>query len=143
MLTGRGAFIETYNTLLLSGKAFTHDAMRDKYYWDGSEINSSVLAELRGVCAAGRLVAPDQKTLWDAVRALCRKHPCEHVKDQWQDAIAELLNEMATRITIHGVAYWCVALCDIRQALNLGRSAKRIRAIMRELGWQARPIIVY
>jgi hypothetical protein len=152
MLTGRGAFIETYNNLVGTGKAFTHDAMRDRYYYDGREINGSMLAELRVVAAAGRLVAPNQRTLWDAVRALCRKHPIdgqpEHIKDQWQDAISVILEgdrRVARVVTIHGVPHQCVAMRDLKQALDVrGRdSSRRVYSVMRMLGWQARPVFSY
>jgi hypothetical protein len=146
MLTGKGAFIETYNNLIATGKVFAHDTFHDRYYYDGREVNGAVLAELRGVVAQGG--SADRGTVWDAVRALCRKHPCEHVKDQRQDAIETILAEdqgVVRRITIHGVSHWCVAMRDLKRAVDVKGvdGARRVYAIMRELGWQARPVFIY
>jgi hypothetical protein len=141
MLTGRSAFIETYNSLVATGKVFGYDVLRDRYYYDGREITGAVLAELRGVVAQDG--SADRSTLRDAVRALCMKHPLDQRK--WPEAIAAVGNELAIQITIHGVPHWCVAMRDLKQALDVrrGDSTKQINQAMRGLGWQCRPVFIY
>jgi hypothetical protein len=154
ILLGRGAFIATYNNLLLTGKSFAYDAFRDRYYYDGREITGGVLAELRLLAAKECAIAPDHRTVRDAVKALCQQHSStrEQPKDVWHDAIADILQEAIAVgdrervrvITIYGVPHWCVAMYDLKQALDVrGRNgSRRIRSIMRILGWQARSVII-
>ena len=162
VLTGKGTFIATYNTLIKMGKLFAYDEFSDKYFCDDREITGHVLAELRLLCARQSLKAPDRRTVQEAAQALCRlnrvsaDHPLAHSPGAplpWQDAIETMLRDaveggdqdLVRTITVHGTPFWFAPMRDIKLALDARgvEGARRIRAVMRALGWRARPAIVH
>jgi hypothetical protein len=152
VLPGRGAFVATYNTLLMTKRPFAYDEAHDKFLYDGGEMTGRTLAELRLLCARESRQAPALKTVQQAAQALCSAHKVNSAAGlPLQAAMTALLNEssgdqdLVRTITVHGVPFQFVAMRDIKLAVDAhgAKGAKRIRAVMRALGWRARPAIIY
>jgi hypothetical protein len=162
-LAGRGAFVEAYNTLLSlqtngktkgRGAPFAYDQSLDRYFYDGKELNGSVLVELRLLCARKNQRCPCLDTIRDAAAALCEANTVNRTNGlPWQAAVGGMLHEAITNddrdfvrtITVRGVPFWFVAMRDIKLALGAkgAKGATRIRAAMKALGWRATPAIVH
>lgn len=152
VLAGRSVFVVTYNTLLMTKRPFAYDEAHDKFLYDGGELTGRTLAELRLLCARESRQAPALKTVRDAAQALCSANKVNSAPGlPLQAAIAALLNDtsgdqdLVRTITVHGVPFRFVAMRDIKLAVDAhgAKGARRIRVVMRALGWQARPAIVH
>jgi hypothetical protein len=169
-LDGRGAFVETYNTLVglsrdstgaadpraISGRGASAQQPEFPQHAPGQLpavieifVESLVVYER---AAPYRLVGLD--TVRDAARALCEANTINATPGlPWQDKIEAMLADaiatgdraLVTIITVHGVAFWFVAMRDIKLALGARgvKGAARIRAAMRALGWRPRPAIIH
>jgi hypothetical protein len=140
-------FARAYNTLLVIKDKLTYDGQF--YFYDGQQLTRDALIRLRLLCAE-RHVHASLEVVRQAAVALAI---AQQASDPWEATIGTMLggaivaqNEgLVAKITIRNEPFWFVCMRDIK--LSVGATgadgARRIRAVMRTLGWRQRPAVVW
>ena len=150
-LSGRTQFARAYNALLPQRHLFATlgptTGKSRRLFYNGREIDVSVLVELTELCA-GDGVPVSIDIIRRVAEALARPtaDPYEARLTAWlDDAIAATLplahdDGVLARITLAAIPHWFVSMRDVKAELDAFGAAnvRRLRSAMKALGWRER-----